>query len=76
MFPACDTKHPVCFVLDGQVTVSSECTGVVICEGIPFDCILIDYYADYIIKELKEYADKLNAYWEWNNPATISLCRN
>jgi hypothetical protein len=70
------------FVQEGRLRVHGESgakkglgSGIV-------DLPVIDYYPEYINKGypwidkwLEEFAEKNEAYWEWDNPAVVLFCR-
>lgn len=85
IFPPIDPDLPVCFMREGEnrVLVTSERYARMECDGVIFGSPVVDYYLELyqnspspgIEPKLVKYADKLGAYWEWENPACIILCR-
>jgi len=75
LFPPTNPAHPVCFEIDGVVKVSGENEVKVSIRGEEFDITLIDYYSDYIARELRQIAKDSGLYWEWDNPGCIVLVR-
>ncbi len=80
MFPASDDKYPICFERDERLIVSGECyfNDELTFEGKKeiFETMVINYYECHIDPRLEAYAEKLNCFWEWENPACIYLCNN